>query len=231
VWRLDLGVGPEALAVHRACLSRDELARAARFRRAEDAARYVAARGALRRVLGDALGRPPAALAFAVGPYGKPRLAPPDDRADLAFNVAHCEGVALIALARGAEIGVDVERIRPGVEVDRLAARLFSSAERRQLAALPPEAAYEAFFALWAAKEAVVKALGRGLFARLDGFDVRLDAAGRLLPQRVEIAGSGGSWWLASADAGDAAYPAAVAVAGEERAIEVFPWPQADAVG
>jgi len=221
VYRLALDGATGASLARAACLSAGEMVRAARFRSPVDADRYMAARSGLRHVLGRALGRAPGALAFVEGPYGKPALAAPDDACGITFNVAHSGGMALIAVARGADVGVDVERIRPGVEAVRLAERLFTPAERARLAALPPEAGYTAFFALWAAKEAVVKGLGRGLFARLDGFKVRLDEAGNLVPQRLvshddrdpgPASGAPGAWWLAPLDVGEV-YRAAVAIA------------------
>src|SRR5215203_2531792 len=76
-------------------LSRDEQARASQFRRAEDAAEYVACRGMLRKQLGAFLSRDPAALRFAYGAHEKPVLA---DRA-CAFNVSRSNGLALIAIS------------------------------------------------------------------------------------------------------------------------------------
>jgi phosphopantetheinyl transferase len=75
-------------------------------------------------------------------------------------SLAHADGLA-VAVAGAAALGVDVERRRPP-SVDLIEAA-FGPDERRQLAA----AAADGDWALrcWCAKEALAKALGRGLVA------------------------------------------------------------------
>ena len=68
-------------------------------------------------------------------------------------------------MADGAEIGVDIERLRPLSDMDALAERVFSAAERAALAAVPPDRRVEAFFAGWTRKEAYIKARGEGIAA------------------------------------------------------------------
>lgn len=152
-------------------LDEAERSRASRFRFEADARSFVAAHAALRNVLGHHLGRPPEDLSWAVGPYGKPRLAAQRDP-DLHFNLSHTRGMGLIGLSRTAPIGVDIERARALSDRDALVASHFSALEQARFEALPVELRQEAFFALWTCKEAVVKADGRGLSLALDSFSV-----------------------------------------------------------
>jgi 4'-phosphopantetheinyl transferase len=154
----------------RALLSADERARADRFHFARDSRRYVVTRATLRRVLGAQLGRHPSSLAFDVGPRGKPSLA----GTPLHFNVAHAGELALIALTTLGEVGVDVEPLEPMDDVETIAERFFSPAEREALRALPAAARTDAFLTCWTRKEAYVKAIGEGLACPLDAFDVTL---------------------------------------------------------
>src|SRR5260370_37083218 len=87
VWSLDEAQGAEAM------LSDDERARAARMVVQLHAARFIAARAGLRRILGHCLGRDPAALAFALGPHGKPHL---QAAPDLALNLSHSHHLAAL---------------------------------------------------------------------------------------------------------------------------------------
>jgi 4'-phosphopantetheinyl transferase len=137
-------------------LSPDERARAARFRFERDRRRFVAGRGALREILGEALGRPPSSIAFAYGPQGKPRLAADE----IQFNVSHSEGLGLIAVAGDRRVGVDIERVRAKGSGMDVAKRFFSRAEVATLRALPRGLRTEAFFACWTRKEAYIKARG-----------------------------------------------------------------------
>ncbi|MFM8322791.1 MAG: 4'-phosphopantetheinyl transferase family protein, partial [Chloroflexota bacterium] len=135
-----------------------ERSRAGRFRFARDRARFIARRALLRRILALYTGVPPTALAYAVNPFGKPHL--PDHPA-LCFNTSHSAGLALVALARQVELGVDIEHARPDFDPLPLAERFFSPAERAALAALPSSRRQQAFYLCWSRKEAYIKAAGR----------------------------------------------------------------------
>ena len=174
VWRAALDVAPPRVARLGGSLSEEERARAARFHFERDRVRFTVARGVLRGLLGGYLGVAPSTLVFDYGAHGKPRLATAMPARDLRFNVSHSAGVALYAITRGREVGVDVEGHRPDFATAEIAERFFSLAERRALSALPVERRCDAFFACWTRKEAYIKARGLGLSLALDGFDVSL---------------------------------------------------------
>jgi medium-chain acyl-[acyl-carrier-protein] hydrolase len=172
VWRVQLDQPDERLEALRRVLAPDEVQRGERFHFEKDRRHYVAGRGILRTLLGRYLGRNPADLQFGYNPQGKPQLA--GESAGLRFNLAHSHGLALVALCRGREIGVDLERIRPEFAGDPVARRFFSPREVATLRALPAERRHEAFFVCWTRKEAYLKATGKGLTLPLDCFDVSL---------------------------------------------------------
>lgn len=176
-----LDVDEPRLRELRAWLSAAERARAERFVFELHRRRFVAARGMLREALAAELGVEPAAVGFEHGPRGKPRLVRGLDP-ELGFNVSHAQDRALFAIARGLELGVDIEALREDVDHAAIARRFFSPRERDALLALPDTARAAAFFTIWTRKEAYVKLLGGGLAIPLDSFDVTLDA-----DERVEI--------------------------------------------
>jgi 4'-phosphopantetheinyl transferase len=136
-----------------------ERERASRFRRREDAERYLAAHGALRLLLADYLACDPTALRFGARENGKPFL----EGACLEFNLSHSGALALIAVARSRQVGVDVERLRPMPDLETVAARVCSPAELAALADLAEPHRERAFFAMWTRKEALAKATGDGI--------------------------------------------------------------------
>lgn len=174
VWRASLECAGPLLLSLRATLAPDEQARAARFHFRKDRDHFTAARGLLRAILARYSGREPARLRFGSGPYGKPFLEGERGPGGLRFNVSHAGGLALFALARGREVGVDLERVRDDFEHLEIAGRFFSAREVEALRALPPEARTRAFFNCWARKEAYIKARGEGLSHPLHAFDVTL---------------------------------------------------------
>ena len=72
VWRVSLRAADHAELVR--VLSPDEQERARRFIHERDAHAYIAAHGALRRVLAGYQAMSPHSLRFATGPFGKPSL-------------------------------------------------------------------------------------------------------------------------------------------------------------
>lgn len=133
------------------CLSEDEWERARRFRFDEHRHRFIAARGQLRRLLGQCLNCLPEQLRFECSARGKPSLV--DNPANLHFNVSHSEDVALIALAIDREVGVDVEHCRREIEALEIARRFFSPNEIQALRSLPEDQRRRAFFCVGRARK------------------------------------------------------------------------------
>jgi 4'-phosphopantetheinyl transferase len=148
VERLDASSNPSP-----AYLSPAERARADRFFLARHRRLFVAARTRLRQLLGARLGLAPEAVELVYGPHGKPRLA----QGNLHFSVSHCDDVALFGFS-SAEIGVDIEPLRSIAGADAIAASVFSPRERADCAA-------HGFLYCWTRKEALAKAIGKGLSA------------------------------------------------------------------
>lgn len=174
VWRAGLDQAPSTIERFLHGLAADERARAERFYFERDRERFVVARGVLRAILGGYLKRAPESLSFRYGSHGKPALAGDADGDSIRFNVSHSRGIALYAVCRGREVGIDLEHIRFDLAIAEIAGRFFSRREVAMLRALPAEVRHEAFFRCWTRKEAYIKARGEGLSLPLDQFDVSL---------------------------------------------------------
>ena len=142
--------------------------RVARPSPAAEAHVWRASRGAvpsdrtLRRVLALYLEEQPEAIELA--PRRARQAAPRGRARRLAFNLSHSGDLALVAVSRGREVGVDVERVKP--ERDLVAARR-AGARRprtRRRCALPKRSERtRLFYELWTRHEARLKCLGVGL--------------------------------------------------------------------
>jgi 4'-phosphopantetheinyl transferase len=132
----------------------------------------AAARGWLRSLLGRYLGVAPHSIEFRFNEHGKPSLAGAHERSSLRFNISHSHGFALFAFARGREVGVDIEKIRPGRPFQRIAERFFAPGETARFSSIPAAQQAHAFFECWTRKEAYIKARGKGLSLPLDSFEV-----------------------------------------------------------
>ncbi len=159
----------------RCFLSRDEIERAARFQSEGARSRFVLTRGWLRVILARCLDATPERISFSFGANGKPALADEWRDSELSFNVSHSGDYALIGLANGCALGVDIEQVRPMPDFAEIASGYFSEAEMRTIAALPEADRLRGFFRCWTRKEAFMKATGDGMAIALDGFSVSLD--------------------------------------------------------
>jgi phosphopantetheinyl transferase len=159
VWhaRLDSGAWPPANGLPPA-----ERDRAAGLHRPGARRRWVAARWALRRVLGHYLEQEQAEIELRFGTRGKPMLA--GAGTPLCFNLSHSGELALIAVAGRRQVGIDVQLIGPK----------------------PAQ-----FYADWTRREAIAKCHGVGLWAPLPDSPVAVASfdAGRGFAASVAVAG------------------------------------------
>ncbi len=125
-------------------------------------AKQASAEQLVRGWLGPQLGCEPAALPLYRDGHGRPRLDAPFDDRDVSWS--HSGEGLLVACAQGQLLGIDLERERSRPRAPELARRFFDATEALWLDGLPDPAARDrAFLRLWCAKEAVLKAHGRGL--------------------------------------------------------------------
>lgn len=134
----------------------------------------------LRALLAAYLACAPADLRIVRDEHGKPRLL----GAALQFNLSHSGGRLLVGVSCEHPLGVDLEVARRERPVLELARRWFAPAEAAALAALAEADRQAAFLRLWSCKEAVLKALGRGISFGLDRVVFDLTAPGEI--QRLQ---------------------------------------------
>jgi len=156
-------------------LSAEEVKRADRLSCDPHRRRFATGRTILRCLLGSVLGMDPREIAFEKNVFGKPRLAEScgrrggTDAGILHFNCSHREHVLMVGLTPLGELGVDVELVRPGADVERLAADYFPPAQAQALRELPPARALREFYRAWTLREALIKAAGSCIALGLDG--------------------------------------------------------------
>jgi 4'-phosphopantetheinyl transferase len=223
LWTASLRQSEEVVAVFAAVLSEDERIRAGRFRFAPDRDRFVVARGLLRALLAAYVGRDPADLRFAHGRYGKPSLVDPA-ATSLQFNVAHSRDRALFAVGRSREVGVDLEAIRPDLEIEELSRLSLTKREHDLLAKLPPDRRRERFVTLWTRKEALAKAIGLGLALPFDRVDSAESGTPGCHARWDGLVLDGRTWSIRSLDV-EPGYAAALAIEGDGAGVCFQAWP------
>lgn len=197
--RLDHGA---QLAALKSTLSEVERGRARAFADERLQTRYACGRGLVRTVLGRLLCIPPAEVSLTSADNGKPKLAHP---VPIRFNLSHSGDIALLALTRSADVGVDLEH--PSEPEDELLEQALTARERAHVEALPAPLRARAFARLWVRKEALLKAAGCGL--REDPAALEVPTRAVTEPVKVAVRGQSRLWLMDLPGAGG--YVAAVA--------------------
>ena len=157
-WLVDLDMPPD---VARQALCPAELTRASSYLLPQDRARFAASRAWLRVILSRYLGADPALLRFATSLGGRPTLA--GEHAGLIqFSLSRSANHALLAVSLG-PIGADIELVSARAGLPDLIASRFGAAEARCIAGGCGGSPLRSFYRHWTAKEAYLKATGRGL--------------------------------------------------------------------
>ncbi len=150
-------------------VTKREYAASKRYLHAIDAVRHLTGRAIVRCALTAALDEP-FCNDFSYTPYGKP-FAP---ECDIHFSISHSGNMLWVALCRGAQVGIDVEQERPIPNLTELA-EILHSGEYQELMFAQESSRLSTFYRCWTRKEAVLKAIGVGLSASLNSFQVYTD--------------------------------------------------------
>lgn len=172
VWRLSLSKAQLLKDRFFERLSTEEMFRASYFSHPEDRDRFIGGHGLVRELLGSAVKTDPSRIVIKKTKQGKPFLV--GGGLSFQFNISHSGDWILVAVHPSVPIGVDVECLhrKMGRNMKAVAKRFFSRAELDVLDRCPEKFLPQVFFKIWTAKEAVLKADGRGVPFQLDAFDV-----------------------------------------------------------
>ena len=157
LWLTNIDALPDTvLFEYCAWLGRDEQQRLASFRRGQRRRQFVAGRTLLRLALASLLRVEPWRIRLAERPGAAPLLMSPVHDG-VGFSISHSGAWVGCAVNATSRVGLDIEAIDPGRDLDGLAEHAFSAADRAWLASRPPESRVRDFYALWSSAEARFK--------------------------------------------------------------------------
>jgi len=189
-------------------LTEDEKDRATRLKNTAATSQKIISRGILRLLLSNYIGLDPKELIFKNGPFGKPCLGNPVN-SEICFNLAHSGDMLLIAIAKEKHVGIDVEKIEEKMDFKRISTMVFSCEEQLKLSSsMDP---IDDFYSIWTAKEAILKAAGRGFSYPSNKFSVFI-LNGITFPELIPTELTGGHSCSLSSFSPANGYSAAIAV-------------------
>jgi 4'-phosphopantetheinyl transferase len=207
VWHYDLGALDFNAGDLIGILDDRERLRAARFKRTQDRTWFIAAHAALRRLLGFYLECPAHSVRLGQAAGGKPYVVRSGNDPDVRFNASRTRHRSAFVFGLGREVGIDVEEIADLPRLHELSPRALTPGECKAIDAMASEdARRNAFFALWARKEALLKARGLGLAVPLSETGVT----------QGSMRDGDGRFWRIADIACDPGWAAAVAAEGTD---------------
>ncbi len=200
IWQVNLNLPDSDYQQLKNYLNPEEQERLQRYTHQPSQQQFLTARGRLKQLLARYLGTAPSSIRFELGQFGKPRLAGTKINDGLVFNVSHSGAVVLIAISKNRVLGIDVEKINTRYNLQAIAKRCFSNQELNTWNQLAEPHKTNQFYAYWCAKEAFLKATGRGLALGMQHCVVDLDRSRFIsLPEAYQAS----DWQLQCLDVGN----------------------------
>lgn len=176
-------------------------------------------RGYLREILGAYCGLAPSRVPIEYGPHGKPSLAGVRDLQPLSFNLSYANRRVVVAITKGAKVGIDIETVRRHPVLDRMAASVFSPAELHMLSSMPEWKRKTTLVRGWTRKEAVLKAVGCGLVEDLTRIDVLTNS-----DEPVSLVNFRETWFLVDVPIPGFDHIASLSVSAGGICVRTAPW-------
>ncbi|BAQ63885.1 4'-phosphopantetheinyl transferase superfamily protein [Geminocystis sp. NIES-3709] len=174
IWLLDINEFlSENIVSYFDILSSDEQEKFNTFSRKLQGHRFLINRAYLRIILAQYLQISPQEILFNYSQKGKPSLNIKTNPEKIYFNVSHKYNYTIYAIARK-NLGIDLEKIDPQVNIQKIAQRFFCLEEYECLKQLNSQDKAKYFFTLWTIKEAYLKSIGEGLSGGLNSIYINL---------------------------------------------------------
>lgn len=117
---------------------------------------FITSRGILRDLLAYYSKKAPQELKLSYSVFGKPLLT--NSEQAIEFNLSHSKNSLAYAFTLNTPVGIDIEYVRRGVNLDKIAYRFFPADEYNRLKSLQGNQKLKAFFNAWVRNEALIKA-------------------------------------------------------------------------
>ncbi len=130
--------------------------------------RYIISHGILRSILTYYIDQSPSGLELINNTHGKPFL----KNSTIEFNMSHSRNMVCYVIAFNNKVGVDIEFYNTTIDVIGMLELVFTKKEVELIKSLDIDEQYNTFYKLWTKKEALVKAVGKGLSYPINTIEV-----------------------------------------------------------
>ena len=130
--------------------------------------RYIISHGILRSILSYYVDQSPSSLELINNTYSKPFL----KNSNIEFNMSHSRNMVCYVIAFNNKIGVDIEFYDNSIDIMEISEVVFTKKEIKLIKSLNNKEKYKIFYTFWTKKEALVKAIGKGLSYPINTIEV-----------------------------------------------------------
>jgi 4'-phosphopantetheinyl transferase len=165
-WKINLkDISTNDLEGYYQHISKEDQVKSNKFVHFEDKKRYIVARMGIKILLKNLIDTD---YQIEKNAFGKPYV----KNSPIKYNLSHSGNFVLLAVSSCTEVGVDVEVIRDIPNLESLFLNTLHINEISYIKNLAPALILRNFLQIWTQKEAVVKALGKGLSIPLESFSI-----------------------------------------------------------
>lgn len=157
LFKIDLLKYQESVSILLNVLSSSERDRASRYHFIKDKNRFIICRSLLKILLAEYTGLPVDKILLDIDANKKPYL---PSHPLIFFNVSHAGDYAIIGISKS-PIGVDVEYNNKDFDYQEILPNIFNKIEIDQI--FNSKVKHHTFYKFWTRKEAIVKAIGKGI--------------------------------------------------------------------
>ncbi len=158
-------------------LTAAEKERSERFKFYKHRKAFIASHGFMHMVLANYLNIEADEIEFEHTQQGKPFLVESQNRENIQFNLSHSNNMAILAVCKQHEVGIDIEYAGRKIDWLGISKRFFTANEQQVFFKLPEAEQKAAFFKIWTRKEAHMKVTGKGLALAPTQFEVSVPPA------------------------------------------------------
>jgi len=155
-------------------LSAAEKERSERFKHYKPRKNYIASHGFLHTVLSYYVNTPANEITFSLGEQGKPSIIDEQNSENIQFNLSHSGNLAILAVCKNHQLGVDIEHTDRKADWGGIARRFFTEDEQGKFFQLNENMQEDAFYKVWTRKEAHMKVTGKGLSLSPTQFEISI---------------------------------------------------------
>jgi len=155
-------------------LSAAEKERSERFKHYKPRKNFIASHGFLHTVLSYYIDVPASEITFKHAEQGKPSIIDEQNKKNIQFNLSHSGNLAILAICKNNQLGVDIEHTDRKTDWAGIARRFFTANEQQDFFKLDESIQEDAFYKIWTRKEAHMKVTGKGLSLPPTQFEISI---------------------------------------------------------